>query len=693
MATIQTIDNELAVTVRPKLNANFQALKTEVEAATAAIAGKETAGAASTAVADHVAAPDPHPSYALEADVTSALAGKAGLAGATFTGPVTVPLLAEGTTALGSIANAGTIALTNATVDFTATMSGTAATVALPSTPPGTKRRLLLTMGTSGAKTLNFPSLWRIDSPGAGNVTSITFATSTTMALVVFQCTTGGPFFAVSCIGDEPAIPSSSLADFFHDNSLALATASNIASALSIVNWVNSQLDGLQVPHGNVSQVPANSLLGNSTGSTASAEPIGVGSGISIAGGLISATGTSEDDFLEITGTEIDWDLSTNFKDTVSANTTYTFANNVSGRRRRVVITTTGNYTITWPAGSVGSGVSVAHTSTSTAFYEITQVGSAFIVHRDENGLVIDTAPPVVTSITINTAGTQATVNLDKDATVTDGSGFTMSATNGGVTPTYASGTGTSALVLTLSRTIYAGETVTLSYDGSGGIVGEANAVALADFTGTAVTNNSTASQYYSKYDDASSSTADPANLISKSGTTAFGVSTSGHFTNAGSYCFSTDGSVIWKFEASETNRNAVWIYLRFKGAESSSTFLDLRNASGVVQARIDFRLDRIYREHGSVAASALTTTTANADCAMWIYYEAESGAGGNGILRIYYVDANATTTRPTADIGTAITTGTGDPVSRIAIQTPGAGTYYIGRLRIGPNDIGDNPA
>ena len=77
MATIQTIDNELASAVRPKLNANFQALKTEVEAATTAIAGKETAGAASTAVAAHVAASDPHPNYALKSDVTSALAGKA----------------------------------------------------------------------------------------------------------------------------------------------------------------------------------------------------------------------------------------------------------------------------------------------------------------------------------------------------------------------------------------------------------------------------------------------------------------------------------------------------------------------------------------------------------------------------------------------------------------------------------------
>lgn len=47
-----------------------------LEAVEAALPGKETAGAAAAAVAAHEGAPDPHPGYATEAAVASALAGK-----------------------------------------------------------------------------------------------------------------------------------------------------------------------------------------------------------------------------------------------------------------------------------------------------------------------------------------------------------------------------------------------------------------------------------------------------------------------------------------------------------------------------------------------------------------------------------------------------------------------------------------
>ena len=256
MATIQTIDNELASAIRPKLNANFNALKVEVEAATTAIAGKETAGAASTAVAAHVAASNPHSQYALESDVTSALAGKAaashshatadvtgldaalagkaasshshaisdstGLQAAldakapsaspTLTGTVAMDVPSPNVTDLGTVANTGTVTLTNATSKFSVTLTGTANTIALPSTPPGDKRELAIAFTSGSAKTLTIPSLYRIDSPSLGSVTSVSFDATTTKAVLLFLVS-GSAFWGVAVLGDTPAIATSQLAN------------------------------------------------------------------------------------------------------------------------------------------------------------------------------------------------------------------------------------------------------------------------------------------------------------------------------------------------------------------------------------------------------------------------------------------------------------------------------------------------
>ena len=90
MATIQNIPgNEAPATSRAKINSNFTAVNDEVVAATSAVAGKENSGTAAAAVAAHVAAGDPHTQYALESDVTTALAAKVNAASPTFTGTIT----------------------------------------------------------------------------------------------------------------------------------------------------------------------------------------------------------------------------------------------------------------------------------------------------------------------------------------------------------------------------------------------------------------------------------------------------------------------------------------------------------------------------------------------------------------------------------------------------------------------------
>lgn len=80
-----------------------------------------------------------------------------------------------------------------------------------------------------------------------------------------------------------------------------------------------------------------------------------------------------------IPSTVIDWTRARLFNQTLSANTTFTFANAVDGMEIEVVLTNTGsNYTVTWPSGIKWSGGS-APTMTVGAksdVYRFRQIGS-----------------------------------------------------------------------------------------------------------------------------------------------------------------------------------------------------------------------------------------------------------------------------------------------------------------------------
>lgn len=108
-----------------------------------------------------------------------------------------------------------------------------------------------------------------------------------------------------------------------------------------------------------------------------------------------------------------------------------------------------------------------------------------------------DSTPPTVSTKTIGTSGTTLTLGLDE--TCSNGSGgsggVTLSASGGAVTATYSSGSGSSSFVYNLSRTVYQGETVTVSYTQPGSGIEDAAGNDLATFSGSAVTNNSTQQQ------------------------------------------------------------------------------------------------------------------------------------------------------------------------------------------------------
>lgn len=105
-----------------------------------------------------------------------------------------------------------------------------------------------------------------------------------------------------------------------------------------------------------------------------------------------------------------------------------------------------------------------------------------------EPGWVPEPELPQVLSLIVPSAGDQVRITFDMN--VTGSTGFSAVGTGGAITLTYSSGSGTNLLIFTANRTIYQGETVTVSY--SGGNIQSAENASLSNFSSRAATNNST---------------------------------------------------------------------------------------------------------------------------------------------------------------------------------------------------------
>jgi hypothetical protein len=110
-------------------------------------------------------------------------------------------------------------------------------------------------------------------------------------------------------------------------------------------------------------------------------------------------------------------------------------------------------------------------------------------------GGAADETAPTVSSATINTAGTTITFAFSESVVATISTGFALTMSGGAVTATYSSGTGSSSLVYTLSRTVQYGETGTHAYTQPGNGIEDTSGNDLDTYSGAAVTNNSTDGQ------------------------------------------------------------------------------------------------------------------------------------------------------------------------------------------------------
>ena len=108
-----------------------------------------------------------------------------------------------------------------------------------------------------------------------------------------------------------------------------------------------------------------------------------------------------------------------------------------------------------------------------------------------------DQFAPTLSTATIAAAGTSITFAFNESVNVGTGGngGWTITPSGGAATLSYASGDGTSSLVYTISRTIYTGETGTVSYTQPGDGIEDDEGNDLANITDDAVVNDSTQSE------------------------------------------------------------------------------------------------------------------------------------------------------------------------------------------------------
>ena len=148
---------------------------------------------------------------------------------------------------------------------------------------------------------------------------------------------------------------------------------------------------------------------------------------------------------------------------------------------------------------SVGRATSYTWTglSSGTHYFTVSAVEFRGLESAPSNSInqtlgEADVTPPTLVSATIPSAGTTISLTFDEAVNRTAGGTLTLSMTGGAVTMTYSSGTGTTTLVYTLSRTIYQGETGTFSWTTAANKIEDSAGNDWASVSNFAVTNSST---------------------------------------------------------------------------------------------------------------------------------------------------------------------------------------------------------
>lgn len=609
---------------------------------------------------------------------------------AVLTGTTSVQVLSPDIADLGTAAS-GTVTLSSTKAVNKVVLSGSAATIALPSSPPDGWRSLVASVTGNVALTVTTPELYRIDDPALGAVTSVSIPAATAGKAIFSFLAIGGSYVGFAVIGDNAEIPSSALSGLSTDGTNAAPSNDTFLSSQAYATHLAATLDALTLPYTDVVGFPTGTIAGRSTAATGALESITVGAGLNLTGGTLTATNTGTTTPIEITTTDIDWSTGGVFTDTIGANTTYTFSNTTDGQVIRVLLTASGAYTATWPTNVYGAPT---QTSTATDLYQFIRFGSYIVCSRLSAGMTIDTAAPTYTSSTIPTDGLTVvdTYNEALHATIATTTGRTLTVNGVSITCSSPVVSG-STVTWTPDTTIQAGTVSANAYSAPATGIKDLAGNFAGSYSGrqSDVTNNSTVSAYLISTDFEGTGT--PTDW-SSTGTVNFGDTSS---PLVGSKSLSIAGASAGTAIATlASDQSTIHFFCRFSpGGQVNGTVIELLNNANAIQLRMEYRTTGWRTEHGTHVGGSGAGPTANAGV-LWGRYVAESGGGGNGVIELHWNDNSSSETKPGSPLMTA-SAGTGDAVRKIRFLTPGASgggtTYKWDKVRVSTATIGSNPA
>lgn len=498
-------------------------------------------------------------------------------------------------------------------------------------------------------------------------------------------------------------IPTSAIADVITSLTGESATHDRLATSLAIITYLASQLDGLEIPAEQVSELSEGKLIIGGADGKGLQLTVGAGLTITHPSGVatISATAGGANTPVPLSGDVIDWTEGLNRTRVLSTDPTFSFANVINGSQVNLWLTANGDdITPIWPP-NVSWGAASAPTILDGETYEIhLKPWGSFVRASNGEGSphVLDLAPPTVSSaiVTTDVGDTAEIITLTFSKTVTGpttgNNGFTLSLSGGPTTVSYSSGEGGATRTFALGRRIDSSEVLTIAYS-PGTVVATINEQPLAAFSGTAVTNNSAHSAYDIFAWDSESGTL-PAAISVVSGNCYANHTPS----LAGTYSIAFDGVIEIDLGSDRTIVEGFW-HSKHVG-NTTATVVELRNSSNVTQASWEARSDRVQRAHGSVGGGAPPYSNYGANRAVtWWKYTANTGAGttedpNNGQLR-HWINFNSPDETKPAVFSSGITTGTGGAIRKIRLLSPlttGDGLYIYAKIRLATSEIPSNP-
>ncbi len=194
-----------------------------------------------------------------------------------------------------NIADLGTVASGNVTLSTTkafnkVVLSGSAATVVLPATPPDGWRSLVVSVTGNVALVITTPSLYRIDTPSLGAVTSVAIAAASAGKAIFSFLAVGGSFVGMTVIGDDVEIPSDVLAGLVDDETNASPAASTFMSTRALALYLAAQLDGLNVSYANLLGLTSGKFIAGDENDEPILGSFGTGLSYNAATGALTAT-------------------------------------------------------------------------------------------------------------------------------------------------------------------------------------------------------------------------------------------------------------------------------------------------------------------------------------------------------------------------------------------------------------------